>query len=107
MLKGEHDAKETAPKQPTLDRRDMLLASSSLLALAATGAVTAEAQTPQPKAAAAAPPSGGKPNILFIMGDDVGWFNLSAYHRGIMSGRTPNLDKLAAEGMLFTDYYAE
>src|SRR5258708_31299026 len=48
-----------------------------------------------------------KPNILVIMGDDVGWFNVGAYHRGIMSGRTPNLDKLAAEGLLFTDYYAE
>ena len=48
-----------------------------------------------------------KPNILVIMGDDVGWFNIGAYHRGIMSGKTPNLDKLAAGGMLFTDYYAE
>ena len=48
-----------------------------------------------------------KPNILVIMGDDVGWFNIGAYHRGIMSGKTPNLDKLAAQGMMFTDYYAE
>ena len=48
-----------------------------------------------------------KPNILVIMGDDVGWFNIGAYHRGIMSGKTPNLDKLAAGGMMFTDYYAE
>lgn len=48
-----------------------------------------------------------KPNILFIMGDDVGWFNIGAYHQGIMSGKTPNLDKLAAQGMRFTDYYAE
>ncbi len=48
-----------------------------------------------------------KPNILFIMGDDVGWFNVGAYHQGIMSGKTPNLDKLAKEGMRFTDYYAE
>ncbi|MBV9488687.1 MAG: arylsulfatase [Verrucomicrobia bacterium] len=48
-----------------------------------------------------------KPNVLVIMGDDVGWFNIGAYHRGMMSGKTPNLDKLAAEGMLFTDYYAE
>ena len=47
------------------------------------------------------------PNILVIMGDDVGWFNIGAYHRGIMSGKTPNLDKLASEGMMFTDYYAE
>jgi arylsulfatase len=51
--------------------------------------------------------NGKKPNILFIMGDDVGWFNIGAYHRGIMSGKTPNLDKLAADGVVFTDYYAE
>jgi len=48
-----------------------------------------------------------KPNILVIMGDDIGWFNIGAYHRGMMAGRTPNLDRLAAEGMMFTDYYAE
>jgi arylsulfatase len=48
-----------------------------------------------------------KPNILVIMGDDVGWFNIGAYHQGIMTGKTPNLDKLAAQGMRFTDYYAE
>ncbi len=48
-----------------------------------------------------------QPNILVIMGDDVGWFNIGAYHQGIMSGKTPNLDKLADEGMRFTDYYAE
>ena len=48
-----------------------------------------------------------KPNIVVIMGDDIGWFNIGAYHQGMMSGRTPNLDKLAAEGMRFTDYYAE
>jgi len=48
-----------------------------------------------------------KPNIIFIMGDDIGWFNIGAYHQGMMAGRTPNLDKLAGEGMRFTDYYAE
>jgi arylsulfatase A-like enzyme len=48
-----------------------------------------------------------KPNILVIMGDDVGWFNIGAYHQGIMSGKTPNLDQLATQGMRFTDYYAE
>ena len=57
----------------------------------------------------AVPPAAAqkKPNILVIMGDDVGWFNIGAYHRGMMSGKTPNLDKLAAEGMMFTSYYAE
>jgi len=48
-----------------------------------------------------------KPNIVVIMGDDIGIWNIGAYHRGTMSGRTPNLDQIAAEGMLFTDYYAE
>jgi arylsulfatase len=48
-----------------------------------------------------------KPNIIFIMGDDIGWFNIGAYHQGLMSGQTPNLDRMAAEGVRFTDYYAE
>src|SRR5262249_31847696 len=48
-----------------------------------------------------------KPNILVIMGDDIGWFQIGAYHQGIMSGKTPNLDKLASQGVRFTDYYAE
>src|SRR4029077_10513297 len=48
-----------------------------------------------------------KPNIVVIMGDDIGMWNIGAYHRGMMAGRTPNLDRIAKEGMLFTDYYAE
>jgi arylsulfatase len=48
-----------------------------------------------------------KPNIVVIMGDDIGWFNIGAYHQGMMAGKTPNLDRLAADGMRFTDYYAE
>src|SRR5262245_20338535 len=50
---------------------------------------------------------GRRPNIVFIMGDDIGIWNIGAYHRGMMAGRTPNLDQLARQGMLFTDYYAE
>src|SRR5271163_1399358 len=48
-----------------------------------------------------------KPNIIMIMGDDIGWANIGAYNQGIMATRTPNLDRLASEGMRFTDYYAE
>ncbi len=48
-----------------------------------------------------------KPNIVVVMGDDIGMWNIGAYHRGLMAGKTPNLDKIAKEGMLFTDYYAE
>ena len=47
------------------------------------------------------------PNILVIMSDDVGIWNISAYHRGMMGGRTPNIDRIASEGALFTDYYAQ
>ena len=73
--------------------RAMLTVAIALLSIA--WAHPANAQTPQ------------RPNIIFIMGDDVGWFNIGAYHQGIMSGKTPNLDRLASEGMRFTDYYAE
>jgi arylsulfatase len=48
-----------------------------------------------------------KPNIVFIMADDIGWFNIGAYNRGMMAGQTPNLDQLADQGMIFTAYYAE
>jgi hypothetical protein len=47
-----------------------------------------------------------KPNILFIMGDDIGWMQVGAYHRGLALGETPNIDRLAREGGMFTDYYA-
>jgi arylsulfatase A-like enzyme len=58
---------------------------------------------------ASAPASGQakKPNILVIMGDDIGISNIGVYSHGMMAGKTPNLDKLAKEGMLLTDYYAE
>jgi len=49
----------------------------------------------------------GKPNILFIMGDDIGWMQPSVYHRGLMVGETPNIDRIAREGAMFTHYYAE
>jgi arylsulfatase A-like enzyme len=59
------------------------------------------------KEAEAAPKRGEKPNMVVIMGDDIGMWNIGAYHRGLMAGRTPNIDKLAKEGAIFTDYYAE
>ena len=48
-----------------------------------------------------------KPNIIVIFSDDVGPWNVSAYHRGMMGGRTPNIDRIANEGALFTDYYGQ
>ena len=52
-------------------------------------------------------PSTAKPNILMIMADDIGWFNVSAYNLGVMGYRTPNIDRIAKEGALFTDWYGE
>ena len=49
----------------------------------------------------------GRPNILFIMGDDIGWMQPSIYHRGLMVGETPNIDRIGREGAIFMDYYAE
>jgi arylsulfatase len=51
--------------------------------------------------------SGRKPNILIIWGDDIGWFNISAYNHGIMGYRTPNIDRVAREGCMFTDWYGQ
>src|ERR1700709_638419 len=48
-----------------------------------------------------------KPNILFIMGDDIGWMQPSIYHRGLMVGETPNIDRIGNEGGIFMHYYAE
>src|SRR6266852_96497 len=57
--------------------------------------------------AASAQTAAKKPNIVVIMADDVGIWNVSAYHRGMMGGSTPNIDRIAREGALFTDYYAQ
>jgi len=77
--------------------RKLTLGALAVSSFFAGGITTAHAQA-----------TGAKPpNIVVIMGDDIGMWNIGAYHRGLMAGRTPNLDKLAKEGMLFTDYYAE
>jgi arylsulfatase A-like enzyme len=91
-----------------INRRNVLLGTSSIVAAAAmTSEVLAQAQKAAPAPAPAAAPSGRKPNILVIFGDDVGQTNLSAYSFGLMGYRTPNIDRVAREGMMFTDYYAE
>jgi len=100
---GRRPEDDLTPTTEGLKRRDLLLSGSAALAVTALSGFTTSAQAQQQ----AAPPNGQRPNIVVITGDDIGWFNIGAYHRGIMAGRTPNLDRLAAEGMLFTDYYAE
>ena len=56
---------------------------------------------------AAAQAADAKPNIVIIWGDDIGQSNISAYSHGLMGYKTPNIDRIARAGMLFTDYYAE
>ena len=107
-MSNANDADKSNLKNSTLNRRNMLLASTTLAAASALGtAASVQKAVAQAQQAAATPPSGKQPNIVFIMGDDIGMWNIGAYHRGLMAGRTPNIDKLAAEGTLFTDYYAE
>src|ERR1700750_3392841 len=48
-----------------------------------------------------------KPNILVIWGDDIGWYNVSAYNHGVMAYHTPNIDRVAKEGAMFTDWYGQ
>jgi arylsulfatase A-like enzyme len=67
----------------------------TLLAAVIATSLPAAAQQPQ------------KPNILFIMGDDIGWMQPSIYHRGLMVGETPNIDRIGQEGAIFMHYYAE
>src|SRR5262249_5319768 len=86
---------------PGRRRWETLVCAIALAALLAAVAIFAAASPAQAQA------TGKQPNIVFIMGDDIGWVNIGAYNQGLMAGRTPNLDRLAAEGMRFTDYYAE
>ncbi len=99
----EHNGQPQNEPLLSVSRRDLLLGGSALAAAALT--VSAPAAHAQQSAAPAA--VGGKPNILMIMGDDIGWLNPSIYHRGMMGYRTPNIDRIGNEGALFTDWYGE
>jgi arylsulfatase A-like enzyme len=95
----------------TIDRRNLLLGTTTLVATAAvTSQAMAQAQKAAPAAPAAAQPagaSGRKPNILVIFGDDIGVPQISAYTMGLMGYRTPNIDRIATEGAIFTDAYGQ
>jgi arylsulfatase A-like enzyme len=73
-------------------KQTLLVGAVAVLTLAAT-ALAAQEQA--------------KPNILVIWGDDIGWYNISAYNLGVMGYRTPNIDRIAKEGALFTDWYGQ
>lgn len=75
----------------------LLSSATALFAAGLLGAPQASAQTPAPAR---------KPNILFIMGDDIGWMQVGAYHGGLSLGETPNIDRIGNEGAKFVDYVA-
>src|SRR6516165_6290398 len=95
------------------------LLTSSLIVLTAFVALTcarpasqaADSATPSSggagKKPASAEATAGKPNILVIWGDDIGYWNLSAYNQGMMGYKTPNIDRIAREGAVLTDCYAQ
>jgi arylsulfatase len=93
------------PKKADTGRRNVLLAGPSLAVLGTVGLTPAvqeaQAQTPAPAT------DGRKPNILVIMGDDIGLWNLSVWNKGMMGFRTPNIDRIANEGALFSQYYGQ
>jgi arylsulfatase A-like enzyme len=103
-MSKDNNGNKSNVKQSAVNRRNMLLGGTTLAATAAIapGNPIRVAQAQQ-KAAG----SGRKPNILVIFGDDIGQSNISAYTFGLMGYRTPNIDRIAREGMMFTDYYAD
>jgi arylsulfatase A-like enzyme len=102
--------KDDSDRRLPMNRRKILIGGTSIAATSAFAATTtlktAQAQQ-RPATPSPAAPSGRKPNILFIMGDDIGWFNISAYNLGVMGYRTPNIDRIGAEGAVFTDWYGQ
>jgi arylsulfatase len=97
MSKDSCDTRQASKTNP-LNRRNVLLAGATL---AAATALNASASIKSARAA------GGKPNILVIFGDDIGVPQISAYTMGMMGYRTPNIDRIAAEGAIFTDAYGQ
>ena len=81
----------------------MTLKRSILAAGAALAALVTASALPTSNAMAQ---TSSKPNIMFIMGDDIGWMQPSIYHRGLMVGETPNIDRIGHEGAMFVDYLA-
>jgi arylsulfatase A-like enzyme len=79
-------------------RSNLFITTALSLVAITMAAVPASAQQPQQQQQ--------KPNILFIMGDDIGWMQPSIYHRGLMVGETPNIDRIGNEGAIFMDYVA-
>ena len=92
----------THSKETRMHWRLKSLAGAAVLATATLTLLPSTAHAQRGRSA-----GGDQPNILVIWGDDVGWSNINAYNRGMMGYKTPNLDRIAKEGMLFTDCYGQ
>src|SRR6201996_6446801 len=105
--KGSGERPLKSSDNSALSRRNILLAGTSLAAATAISTVdrTQVAQAQQSPQTTA--PSGRKPNILIIWGDDIGIANISAYSNGLMGYETPNIDRIGREGIMFLHYYGE
>jgi arylsulfatase A-like enzyme len=100
------DGKMRDINTPALNRRNVLLASTTLIAAAVAGNSSTKAQ--QQSAPAVSPTNGNKPNIILITSDDFGYGDSGVYLGGAARGMpTPNIDRLAAEGMMFLSFYAQ
>jgi arylsulfatase A-like enzyme len=97
-------ANDDRGRKANVSRRNILLGGTTL---AVTSAMGSSAHVRMAQAQQQPAPSGRGPNILVIFGDDIGQTNISAYSFGVMGYKTPNIDRVAREGMMFTDYYAE
>ena len=89
-----------------MKRKLIPIGSSLLAATAALVGAGLSLQAADPESSTPAEQQTKKPNILFIMGDDIGIMQPGIYHRGLMVGETPNIDRIGNEGGLFMDYYA-
>jgi len=98
-VRTENNQRETKTDY-ILNRRNLLLAGTTLAAAVVSASPIAQAQAQQAA-------SSQRPNILVIFGDDIGQTNISAYSMGVLGYRTPNIDRIGREGIIFTDYYAE
>ncbi len=105
MSQESNERTERSPRAGGVNRRKLLLAGSALAASA--GLSSPLAITPATAQTANGQGSGKTPNIVIIWGDDIGITNLSCYSNGLMGYRTPNIDRVANEGVIFTDYYGE
>jgi arylsulfatase len=104
-MASDDSVRSSSSDASNLTRRNLLIGSTALAAGAATVASMVSSAAAQAQTAAA--PSGKKPNILVIFGDDIGIPQISAYTMGLMGYRTPNIDRIAREGAIFTDSYGQ